>query len=54
MKSIRPTKLWLSGRSYLGAQHHGMDMTMTEWRLAREEIARLKAMLGKDDDGGEA
>mgnify|MGYP003116660481 CR=1 FL=1 len=39
--------------AYLFAQHMGMDMTATEWRLALEEIARLEAMLGSDD-GGEA
>ena len=32
--------------AYLFAQHMGMDMTTTEWRLAREEIARLTSMLG--------
>lgn len=39
--------------AYLWAQHHGMDMTAKEWRLALEEIARLEAMLDSDD-GGEA
>ncbi|MAO24080.1 MAG: hypothetical protein CMJ25_25295 [Phycisphaerae bacterium] len=36
--------------AYLWAQHHGMDMTTTEWRLAHEEIARLEAMLSVVDD----
>ncbi len=36
--------------AYLFAQHMGMDMTATEWRLAHEEIARLEAMLGLFDE----
>ena len=36
--------------AYLFAQHMGMDMTVTEWRLAHEEIARLEAMLGLFDE----
>jgi len=31
--------------AYLWAQFHGEDMTKIDWRLAREEIARLAAML---------
>ena len=34
----------------LWAQFHGEDMTTTDWRLAREEIARLEFMLGVVDD----
>jgi 5'-deoxynucleotidase YfbR-like HD superfamily hydrolase len=32
--------------AYLFAQHMGMDMMSMEWRICREEIARLAAMLG--------
>ena len=32
--------------AFLWAQFHGEDMTTLDWRLAREEIARLAAMLG--------
>jgi len=31
--------------AYLWSQHHGTDMSQIEWRIAREEIARLKRML---------
>ena len=36
--------------AYLWASWHDEDMATTEWRLAREEIARLEAMLGAVDD----
>ena len=41
--------------AYLWAQHHGENMQLLEWRLCREEIARLAAMLGivEDDNGGD-
>jgi len=32
--------------AYLWAQFHGEDMKTLDWRLAREEIARLASMLG--------
>ena len=38
--------LWASWH----ARHQDEDMTTTEWRLAREEIARLEAMLGLFDE----
>ena len=43
-------KTWLDWAdrldAFLWAQFHGEDMTTLDWRLAREEIARLEAMLG--------
>ena len=36
--------------AFLWSQFHGEDMTTLDWRLAREEIARLEAMLGMVDD----
>ena len=36
--------------AYLWASWHDEDMDTTEWRLAREEIARLEAMIGVVDD----
>jgi len=36
--------------AYLWASWHDEDMATTEWRLAREEIARLEAMIGVVDD----
>ena len=38
--------------AYLWAQFHGEDMTTLDWRLAREEIARLASMLGTIVDDG--
>ena len=32
--------------AFLWAQFHGEDMSQLDWRLAREEIARLTSMLG--------
>ena len=36
--------------AYLFAQHHGESMGDIEWRLAREEIDRLEAMIDVVDD----
>jgi hypothetical protein len=38
--------------AYLWAQFHAEDMTTLDWRLAREEIARLASMLGTIVDDG--
>ena len=38
--------------AFLWAQFHGEDMRQLDWRLAREEIARLASMLGTIVDDG--